>query len=137
LDASKLQLNQNPFICERFAKRFSQSHGSQLRDSANGVRRVITEVVGRTQCERNRCSQTAAGDDSSCVWPSRGMLDSSAAPPELMDQVIEEGKYLQSSCNTYRNLLVCGDATVPSVQNLLRSAPSLFVAFSLSILGYV
>jgi hypothetical protein len=137
LDASKLQLNQNPFICERFAKRFSQSHGSQLRDSANGVRRVITEVVGRTQCERNRCPRRPRAT----IQVASGHREECSTLPPLPGAHGSSSSKKGNICNLLAILIAIYlyVAMQPSLRFNIFFAQhqTFFVAFSLSILGYV
>ena len=96
---------------------------SQLRDSANGVRRIITELLAELNAKetdaprRQRATiQVASGQPQRAATLHRE--ECSTLPPPSRNsrtKLIEEGTYLQSSCNTYCNLLVCVDATVPSV----------------------
>jgi hypothetical protein len=86
---------------------------------------------------KNRCSQTAAGDDSSCVWPSRGMLNASAAPGAHRSSSSKQGNI----CNLLAILIAIYlyVAMQPSLRFKIFFAQhqAFFVAFSLSILGYV
>jgi hypothetical protein len=98
----------------------------RVETGRHGVHRVITEVVGRNSMRKKPLYPDGSGRRFKLRLAITRNARLFRRPPSSWIKFIEEGKHLQSSCNTYRNLLVCGRCNRPFGSKSLRSAPSLF-----------
>ena len=106
----------------------------QLRGSAQGVRRIVTDLVGRTQGQGSRCSQMAAGERFKLRLTIRSELPLShreecstlPAPSGVPGDQVGRRREIFAIFLQYLLQFTCmWRCPIPSVQNLLRSAPSL------------